>query len=401
MQLFTGAQYLMIDAANAFGLDKETFQPRLDWVKANLDNLESFIMDADEPIMFTKAVAAIRIAQSGAPIGHLVEFDATTSGAQIMSAMTGCLSGATWTNLVDVTKRYDCYSEVFNAMLKKLNGIKCSVTRDQAKNAVMTAFYGSSQEPINEFGDGTKELEAFYFVLQKYLPGAWELRCDLIELWNSYALNHSWPLPDGFLASVNVMQKVKAQVEIDELNHHKFTHIYEVHEGTEKGVSLAANVTHSIDGFIVREMGRRCNYERSTAVAAYQDISDELLRRGIDQMTYVMNKDYVLSLVRMSDPVASFPDNDLVRMYHMLIEVISRPSCELICIHDAFKAHANHMNTVRYWYKELLAELAESDLLSQIFSAISGQPEKYEQVKGGLSKTDMAALIRKSEYGVC
>jgi len=196
-------------------------------------------MDA-EPIMFAKAIKAIRLSQKGEATGHLVEFDSTTSGAQFMSAMTGCKSGATWTNLIDPSKRYDCYTEVFQDMLRKLKFIKCHVTRKQAKNAVMCAFYGSSMEPIKEFGDGTPELEAFYDVLKTKLRGAWELRCDLIELWNPYALSHSWELPDGFECHIKVIQKIKEQCEIDELDHHKFTHIFSIHEGTEMGVSLAA-----------------------------------------------------------------------------------------------------------------------------------------------------------------
>lgn len=56
---------------------------------------------------------------------------------------------------------------------------------------------------------------------------------------------------------------------------------------------------------------------------------------------------------------------------------------------------------MRYWYKEVMAELAESDLLSHIFSEISGQEEVYENVRGGYTKTEMAALIRESEYGIC
>ena len=45
------------------------------------------------PLIYKKAVQAFRKAELGEAIGHLIELDATTSGSQIMSAMTGCMTG--------------------------------------------------------------------------------------------------------------------------------------------------------------------------------------------------------------------------------------------------------------------------------------------------------------------
>lgn len=77
---FTGYEYLMIDCANHFGLDKELFETRIQWVKDNMDALESFADQADKKPLFVKSVMAIRKAQAGIPTGHLVGFDATCSG---------------------------------------------------------------------------------------------------------------------------------------------------------------------------------------------------------------------------------------------------------------------------------------------------------------------------------
>lgn len=80
MQTFTGFEYLLIDAANNFGLDKETYDSRIIWAKANLDKLEDFVEEADDKEQFYSAVLAIREAQAGKPSGHLVGFDAICSG---------------------------------------------------------------------------------------------------------------------------------------------------------------------------------------------------------------------------------------------------------------------------------------------------------------------------------
>lgn len=397
---YTGVEYLMIDCANAFGLDKELFSTRIQWVRDNLEILETLIMQAEEPILFVKAISVIRLAQKGSPTGHLVELDATTSGIQIMSAVTGCLQGATWTNLVDVTKRYDCYTEIHTAMLVALDGIICEVERAQAKNAVMCAFYGSSAEPSKEFGEETDELAAFYQVCQTKLPGAWELRTDLIELWQSYALSHSFSLPDGFTAEIKVIKETLKGCEIDELDHHKFTHLFKTNEGSEKGVSLAANVIHGIDGYVVREVSRRCNYDEDELIQFLSSAELYIAMEGID-----MDGDYSLdkpvSLRYVDTPVYELEVGYLVRMVKLITKVLEYKSFEIICIHDAYKAHANNCNVLRYWYKELLAELAESDILSDMFSEITGEDEEYIPAKGGISKTEMAKLIRASEYAIC
>ena len=80
METFTGFEYLLIDASNHFGNDKLLFNQRIQWVKDNLDTLESHADQADKKPLFVKAVMAIRKAQAGIPTGHLVGFDATCSG---------------------------------------------------------------------------------------------------------------------------------------------------------------------------------------------------------------------------------------------------------------------------------------------------------------------------------
>lgn len=41
MKTFTGWQYLLIDLANQFGHDKLTFEDRIQWAEANLNDLEA------------------------------------------------------------------------------------------------------------------------------------------------------------------------------------------------------------------------------------------------------------------------------------------------------------------------------------------------------------------------
>lgn len=80
MKKYSGWEYLLIDAANAYGKDKDLFEARIKWAEDNLADLENLYDTADSQPLFASAVLAIRKAQNGLPSGHLVGLDATCSG---------------------------------------------------------------------------------------------------------------------------------------------------------------------------------------------------------------------------------------------------------------------------------------------------------------------------------
>lgn len=143
MKCFNGIEYIAIDVANSFGHDKWEFENRIQWVKDNIDNLEALESGADKKTLplYRKAVMALRKAMKGEATGHLVGLDAACSGMQIMSAMTGCVAGATATGLVNPNKRADAYTIVTETMNQQ-EGILVKVPRSDAKAAVMTLNKG-------------------------------------------------------------------------------------------------------------------------------------------------------------------------------------------------------------------------------------------------------------------
>ena len=72
----------------------------------------------------------------------------------------------------------------------------------------------------------------------------------------------------------------------------------------------------------------------------------------------------------------------MFRSFELLSAMLQFESAEVVSIHDAYKAHPNACNGTRYWYKEILAELAESDLLSHIFSEIEGVRLSTKMLRG-------------------
>lgn len=132
---YTPIQYLAIDIANQFGLDKLCYEDRIQWVKTNINSLEDLAPQAEEYHLYIKAVNALRKTQQGLPVGHPVALDAVCSGLQLMSVVMGCKKGASLTGLVYEKVRTDAYTLITQAMNKKLDDA-VEVSRADAKSAV-------------------------------------------------------------------------------------------------------------------------------------------------------------------------------------------------------------------------------------------------------------------------
>ena len=271
MTKFTGIEYLFIAFANAMGYDKWTWEERLSYGKLNypryLANNEIYLAEAAEPILLDKTVRAIQDAYDGTPSGYLMNLDATASGIQILACLLGCHKTAENVNLINTGQREDVYLKIARTMSEITD---MDIGKDDIKKPVMTYFYGSKAQPKAIFGEDTEELEAFYETMEHELPGAVEAMDDLLSLWNPEATDHSWIMPDGHNVVVRVMVEESKKIEIDEANHSTFTHNVYVNKPSEYGVSIAANIVHSIDGYIVREMVRRAD-EQGFALLTIHD----------------------------------------------------------------------------------------------------------------------------------
>jgi DNA-dependent RNA polymerase len=411
---YSGWQWLLIDAATHFGLDKLTFEERIQWTLDHLHELENLASEADTKPLYVKAVMAIRKAQKGLPTGHLVGVDGCCSGIQMMSVLTGCIAGATATGLVDPNKRADAYTDctaAMNALLAKNNTV-VNVARKQAKEALMTVMYGSKAKPKEIFGEDTPELHAFYQAAQEIAPGAWQLLQELLSSWRPWALMHRWVMPDGFDARIKVMEKVTTRIEVDELDHASFTYEYYENIGSKSGLSNAANVVHSVDSYVLRTMHRRCNYNREIAEYAQQLIEIEMIRRHLDGQPNVVvpqgkagyyvehyNRSGIADVVILpyldATNIEQLSQAHLEKLAEIVNGMLQYKPFELVTIHDDFKAHPNNVNWVRWQYKEILADISESKLIDDLLSQIYGIPGTFQRLSNNLG-----SLIRQSNYAL-
>lgn len=290
----------MIDIANQYGYDKRSWDYRLNWVRKYEDRLEDFIGRADNKYLFIKAVRALRDAQAGIPTGYIMGLDCTASGLQCYAVLTGCKKTAKAVNLIDSGRRADVYLDISKKM---------GIDRTGIKAPLMTVFYGSTKEPEIAFGKGSKELDDFYNALNVKLSGAMDGLHIIQGCWDPDAYEYNWNMPDLHHVNMKVFQVVDKKIEVDELDHKTFTFRAMLNKPKRKGRSLAANVIHSVDAYIAREVVRRC----------YVD--------GVQVAT----------------------------------------------IHDSFWSYPGNMNTIRKHFIAIMAEIADSTLFQNILREITGE----------------------------
>lgn len=415
-KLFNAVDYICIDIANCVGTqgdfrgDKELFETRIQWVKDHYAVLEDYIELAEDKPLYIKAVHALRESVKGNPIGHLVALDATCSGIQIMSAITGCVRGADATGLVS-EKRADAYTDVtreMNSILQLKGFSQIVVPRSDVKRAVMTSGYGSTLVPKEVFGEGDM-LATFYQASFTIAPKAFELMADLLETWQADTLSHNWVMPDNFHVNIKVMQTKETRIEVDELGHSTFTTYVKVNQGSKKGLANVANTIHSIDGYLLRSVIRRASFDTYKINEAIKLLScaiqhsaetnaecDEDLQNMLNIYEYSKMLDVSIIDYINADNIGHVPLELLIKLNATLGKMMELGSSPVLTVHDAFRAHPNHCNAVRYWYKEIMAELAESNILQFIVSQIVGQQVKYVKASNNL-----ADMIRNSNYAIC
>ena len=419
-KLFNAIDYICIDLANCVGTqgsfrgDKELFEARIQWVKDHFMVLEDFIDLAEDKPLYIKALHALRESVKGNPIGHLVALDATCSGIQIMSAITGCVRGADATGLIS-EKRADAYTDVtkeMNSILQLKGFSQIVVPRNDVKRAVMTSGYGSTLVPKEVFGEGDL-LATFYQAAFTIAPAAFELMADLLETWQVDTLAHNWVMPDNFHVNIKVMQTKETRIEVDELGHTTFTTYVKVNQGSKKGLANVANTIHSIDGYLLRSVIRRASFNVAKVEQVAIWIEQELDARMEGQPKYeakmtddLQNMLNIYEYSKMLDvsiidyfdeqTVELLPNELLIKLNNTLDTMLELGSSPVLTVHDAFRAHPNHCNTVRYHYKEIMAELAESNILQFIVSQITKQNVTYIK-----KSKDLASKIRASNYAIC
>ena len=375
-QELTGLQYLMADIVckqdKAF--EKKRWKERLAQF-GNLDlNDRKTFRDASNPIGLRAAVINYQKTLKGLPIGYMISLDAASSGLQLLSLMAECptsfkLCGGDENIL-------DAYAELYLSI-----NSNTGLTRKQVKHAIMTAFYGSEATPKGYFKEN---IEEFYKTMEKMAPGAWDLNIGLQELWDDIDQTYSWVLPDNFYACVETHDtEVVPFTFLDK----KYDLLQKKNRRPKFHKGLGPNLVHSVDGFIVREIARRCNFNPNRIYYLMN-----LIQRGEEYGTDGPGAEMVTRLWDLylqsgylSVRILDYLYQDTMGLVDpmviaQLIKSMPSERFDLLYNHDCFRCHPNYGNDLRRQYNIILADLCKSKMLDFIASQICKKPIKTRKI---------------------
>jgi hypothetical protein len=344
--------------------EKKTWKERLDYFNNLNLNDQSIYKQASNPIGLRAATEAYKATLRKESSGYMISLDATASGLQLLSLLVSCqdswnLCGGNHNQCVD------SYTVLYEAM-----DIGNKFSRKDIKKAIMTSLYGSESIPNNLFGE---DVNIFYDTLETMIPGAWNLNIDLQDLWTLQVKNsyYNWILPDNFHCYIDT----PSSTEIP------FTFLGEKHS-VKKSIptrpkfhkGLGPNIVHSIDAYIVREMFRRCSFNKDTIIkisGCLDHSGTEGKHKDMVKLLWNHYKKSGMLSSRILDYI--YPDTvglvDKKTIVELLQSFPNQPF-DLVTIHDNFKCHPNYGNDVRKQYNIILAEINESNLLQFIVTNI-------------------------------
>ena len=391
-QRLTPKEFLQAEVVckNDKAMEKATWSERIQKFKTLDFNDPKTFSEASNPIGLRAAYLGYKQAEAGLPTGYMISLDASSSGLQLLSLLISCIDS--WMLCGgDLDRCVDAYIEIYNAMgLTKLS-------RKQVKQAIMTAFYGSTRTPENTFGD---KVDLFYDTVSNMAPGAWQLNLDLQEVWHRLRGSvYSWTMPDNFHACIETKKPEYQDFTLLGKNL-VITKYVDGRPDFHKG--LGPNVIHSVDGFIVREMIRRCSYRPEKILEIL-----ELIKAGDTHGTTGASAPMVQTLWDqfkrtgfLSTRIFDYLYKDtlgLVDAGHILDLISSLPMqpFQLVTNHDCFRCHPNYGNDLRRQYNTILADINDSKMLQAIVSEILGRPIKIRKF-GTIDRN----LILNSNYAL-
>ena len=215
-------------------------------------------------------------------------------------------------------------------------------------------------------------------------------------------------MPDGFSVFIPSIDKSTTRIRVDELNGMSVSFLYEENKPLAYSKANCANAIHSVDALVLRNMIRRCSYDTEKVIRVNALLFAHLLKQKVEPLSHGGLTKYVNMANRFAwvDPVIidhidesnidQVPLDLAVKLSNLLDKMLENPSFHLITVHDAFRCHAKYGNVVRYWYKEILAELSESKIIECILTDLTGKKYTFNKYDEGV-----ADAIRNSNYGLC
>jgi hypothetical protein len=340
---FHGLLSLQKAIASAYGLSKRNDREKLEWFYRNKDTLHLRKSHAKEPATFSALLYALKDHLNGEKVHHAIGLDATNSQAQLLSVLTKNRKVAETCNVVNTYDKNgnveiaDLYQliadEMSNALIEENDDTrKLIISRSEIKSTLMQAGYG-----------------------QKEKGSISQLKEDLCEKYNDKMyrifINATEKLVPGFF---------KIMEMINSLWNENWEQVkFMMPDGIVVTVKPTTDVWHEFKLF-----------DKLKIVGKVSGVKKE-------KMALIL---YV-SIIHATDA-------------YIARRMIDMADFDMWTIHDDFRCHPNNVGKMKENYNKIIAEINDSNLLTDILTQITG---KYiKPISGNLKRKD----ILESEYSI-
>lgn len=401
MKKFTNLEICKINMANCIGLGKKSFAERLSITAKQVADAIEQMTDIGERLMALQSVKAYRDCQKGY-FSVPIEMDSNSSMFIIDSCFmkdaesleyvgVGCDTPQATYKKLEAAWKSDCEAV----------GVKTDEVEDFKHEAAIP--YGYCGESCVRAALGKKGYEVFKNTFKKALPKCAEFREACLDAWDGSTLHYDWELPDAYEVSVPVLgDPKKHDIHIGNMT---IGYRLQQNEPRPKWIevegrngfpeyrrnndtrSLGANITHSYDAYVLREIVRRCGitYAKALEILKQCDeschcIEEDALLERLERCSYetgIISARWFYLLENNPVKLPKGIRNALERMANTL----SSKSFELIVIHDAFGCTANHVNALRKTANQVFADLYAGDVAKYFGKklGIKLSPNKFDK----------------------
>ncbi|CBW47009.1 N5 gp16-like protein [Roseovarius Plymouth podovirus 1] len=374
----TGLEYLMADIAckHDKAYEKKGWDERLHhFSEIDFKDPKTF-KDASNPIGLRAAYIALEDTAMGKDSGYTISLDAASSGLQLLSLLVSCPKS--WKLCGGDEGILDAYMHIYMSL-----HMDTILDRKDVKQCIMTALYGSTAQPKAIFGES---VDVFYEAMENMAPGAWDLNLGIQELWDEVdGTTYDWVLPDNFYCCIETHDK--EMIPFTFLDQ-EFTVIQKVNERPRFHKGLGPNLIHSIDGMVVREMYRRCQYDLNMMERVMLLLMSDPAKMGTtgksSQMVQTLWEHYqetgflsVRILDYLYEDTCGLVDMNVIRA---LVSTMPLKPFELLSVHDCFRCHPNYGNDLRKQYNVIMADINDSTILPVMASQVANQKIQAKKV---------------------
>lgn len=428
MKHLTGYEYSLKTLANhAFkGSDKETLETQVALGKkllpmlsqlSTMEGVKEFSIKHTLEASNVRGVVSLSKDILNNQFGW-VPLDTASSQSLITSAITRdneCLNRIFH---LDSNMPSDIYTTIGEEIRSTFN--LGDIPRKVIKKALMAWGYGGYSHLCQLCDVKQDTLNAVMADIAKDLGfmGIFTMRQACLDAWDEDAIEHSWELPDGYEIHQVITQDSFARDILTGEYIYPAKRVEITLNGKQRGIdcrwskigtrnqkesgtrSIGANLIHSLDAFLMRELVRRCRQdfvikpEEFTKVVEYSfDI--KVKDKKAEDLYRMWQETNIVSLNILNH--LSYEDYLPRPYWEAIVEVIDalpKEGFDIRPIHDEFACLPRYANDMRYQFNHLIAEL----YLSTILQYFSKQFSKLEVEPIDEAKPEMVKQILEADY---